>query len=155
MSGESNIIRFIKSVCTQTAVYFGNPKNDGFGGFIFDQPIEIKVRWEGKRRLRKSQFEDEFISLESIMVPTDNSLDTNSFVWLGTLEGFYKEFDKILGKTTDYQAPDVIWSTGSTIYNINSMDEVFQVRSSERVPFFKGTKFVYLRFYLDSTSYGA
>jgi len=35
----------------QTAVYWGNPQNDGAGGRTFDSPVEIDVRWEDRHEL--------------------------------------------------------------------------------------------------------
>jgi len=33
----------------QTACYWGNPEPDGFGGYTFDDPVEVKVRWTVKQ----------------------------------------------------------------------------------------------------------
>ena len=42
------IEKVAKRFCVETAVYWGNPQNDGYGGFTFDTPVEIKCRWEEK-----------------------------------------------------------------------------------------------------------
>jgi hypothetical protein len=34
--------------CKQTAVYWGLPVNDGFGGKTYQPPVEIKCRWEDR-----------------------------------------------------------------------------------------------------------
>ena len=46
-----SIQKFIEKVCVQTAVYWGNPTPDGYGGYTFDAPVEIPCRWEIKRKL--------------------------------------------------------------------------------------------------------
>ena len=40
-----NIKKFFK----QTAVYWGSPEPDGFGGWTFTDPVEVKVRWTVKQ----------------------------------------------------------------------------------------------------------
>lgn len=35
---------------TGYAVYWGNPAPDGYGGFSWDTPVELSVRWEEKAR---------------------------------------------------------------------------------------------------------
>ncbi len=39
----------IKKYLNQTAVYWGIPEPDGFGGFTFANPVEVKVRWTVKQ----------------------------------------------------------------------------------------------------------
>ena len=40
------IERFIESIAVQTAVYWGSPQNDGYGGKTYAAPVEIDVRWD-------------------------------------------------------------------------------------------------------------
>lgn len=35
----------------QTAVYWDNPTNDGYGGRTFDDPAEVDCRWEERKEL--------------------------------------------------------------------------------------------------------
>lgn len=40
-------------VCTEDAVYWGAPVEDGYGGKTFAVPVDIKTRWEKKDQLAK------------------------------------------------------------------------------------------------------
>ena len=35
----------------QKMVYWGNPQPDGYGGYTYDDPVEIKGRWEEREEL--------------------------------------------------------------------------------------------------------
>lgn len=77
------IEKFIKKVCVQDAVYWGNPVNDGRGGMTFDSARQIKCRWEDKQRIRLDDQGREFISVASILVTED--LKIQGYLWLGKL----------------------------------------------------------------------
>lgn len=78
-----SIEKFIKKVCVQTAVYWGNPQNDGFGNFIFDPAIEIKCRWEDKAQIVAGTDGIDTSSDAEVMVLED--LDYDGVLFLGTL----------------------------------------------------------------------
>lgn len=46
-----SIVNVIESMCNQAAVYWSNPKEDGYGGKTWDDPMEIFCRWEDKEQL--------------------------------------------------------------------------------------------------------
>jgi hypothetical protein len=82
------IEKVIKRFCVETCVYWGNPQNDGFGGFTFDTPVELKCRWEEKAQVDIGWFStgfpsNVFISKASVLVLYD--LDLQGYLWLGTL----------------------------------------------------------------------
>lgn len=84
-----SIERFIKTVCVQTAVYWGSPVNDGYGKFSFADPVEIPVRWEDKTEVLMSAFGMEQITDANILVTTDK--DLHGYVWLGNLSALTEE----------------------------------------------------------------
>jgi len=71
----ASIIRFVTKVCVQTAIYWGSPISDGEGGFTYADPIEIKVRWDGKTHLIRANNGEEVTSQAEIMVLQDIDLD--------------------------------------------------------------------------------
>jgi hypothetical protein len=82
------IDKFIKKVCVQTAVYWGNPRDDGYGGMVFDEPIELTppngVRWEETTQKVSDGKGNEIISKAQILVNQD--LDEQGYLFLGTLD---------------------------------------------------------------------
>ena len=82
------IEKVAKKFAVQTCVYWGSPVNDGFGGFTFADPIEIKCRWDDKHEVNIGWFSDGFPgnllqSKASVLVLQD--LDLNGYLYLGEL----------------------------------------------------------------------
>jgi len=78
-----SIPKFIKRVCVQTAVYWGNPQNDGRGGMTFDYPVEIKCRWEIKQRMHSDDHGREFLSMSEVLLTQD--VQIQGYLFLGSL----------------------------------------------------------------------
>ena len=78
---------FIKSMCVQTAVYWGNPVDDGYGGKTFDYPVEIKVRWDYKQRQVVLPDGKEINADVQVLTPED--LEVGGFLFLGELDDLY------------------------------------------------------------------
>lgn len=74
---------FISKVCVQTAVYWGNPRPDGYGGMIYDSPREIKCRWDIQERIVLGQLGLEYNQDVEILVTED--LQKHGRIWLGSL----------------------------------------------------------------------
>ena len=110
------IEKFIKTVCVQTAVYWGNPQNDGFGKMTFDDPVEIKCRWDESGRIRIDGKGKEWITNATLLVTGD--LDIHGMVWLGTLDGLY---DLYPDDDDPFQIPDT--------YEIMAKDKIPMIKS--------------------------
>ena len=80
----AGILKFIEKVCVQTAVYWSNPTDDGYGQKNFPVGDEIKVRWDGKMEVVTDKYGKEIISRAEILVQED--IDENGFMYLGSLE---------------------------------------------------------------------
>jgi hypothetical protein len=68
----------------QTAVYWGSPQPDGYGGWTFDAAIELTVRWEDRVRLYIDQQGREQQSRATVF--PDRELDEGGYLYLGTLD---------------------------------------------------------------------
>jgi len=67
----------------QTAVYWGGPENDGYGGFTWDEPVEIDVRWDEVSELVTDAKGQEVVSKAKVIVAQD--VDLNGILFLGEL----------------------------------------------------------------------
>ena len=113
------IIKIIERMCVETAVYWGNPVADGFGGIVYDEAKEIKCRWENKRDLITGTEADEpgeeLISDAQVYVLED--LQELGYLFLGTLSDLDSDTE---------EHPETI----STAY---------QIKKFEKTPAFKST----------------
>jgi len=78
------LIKFVESVCVQTAVYWGNPRSDGFGGTIYDDPVEISCRWDGSTEVITNNKGEEIVCKAQVLVTQD--LDSNGSLYLGIID---------------------------------------------------------------------
>jgi hypothetical protein len=120
------ILQFVKKVCVQDAIYWGNPVVDGFGSMSFDDPISIKVRWDERQQLVVNTEGKEELSKAAIMCPDE--LDLQGFVMLGSLE------DVADGDT--YKTPQEV-----NAQKIHAME----IKSRSITPLFRSkVKFIYV-----------
>ena len=78
--------RYITKNFKQTIVYWGNPQPDGFGGFSFDDPVEIKGRWEDRQELFIDAQGNEIRSQAVVYLAQD--VDLGGYLYLGDLDDF-------------------------------------------------------------------
>ena len=67
----------------QTAVHWGNPSSDGFGGRTFDDAVELDVRWQDRQELFVDAQGREQTSRAVVYVATD--LSVGGYLYLGEL----------------------------------------------------------------------
>ena len=75
---------FITRLCVQTAVYWGTPVEDGYGGKTFADPVEIACRWEDTLEVVSDMYGNEIIVKSAIYVTQD--VDEEGYLYLGTLD---------------------------------------------------------------------
>lgn len=102
----------------QTAVYWGNPANDGAGGRSFDDPVEISVRWEEKQELFIDASGQEVRSNAVVFVGQD--LDLGGYLALTDLDSLSSSEE------------------GDPL----TVDAAYEVRGWSKIPNLKGNKFV-------------
>jgi hypothetical protein len=73
-----------ESMLNQTAVYWGSPQSDGYGGALFAEGIEIAVRWEDKSQLYINAAGEEKVS--QAIVYTQTAIEVRGRLLFGTLD---------------------------------------------------------------------
>jgi len=86
-----SITSFIRKVAVQTVVYWGNPTNNGSGGFNFAEAVEIKCRWDDISEVITDANGREIISSAKLLVTDD--YDVEGYVYLGELSDFDSSVD--------------------------------------------------------------
>ena len=81
-----SIQSFIERVCVQTCIYWGNPQNNGTGGMTFDEPIDIKCRWEDKERLVKDHWGNEQRTRADVLLT--RPVDSQGWLCLGSITDY-------------------------------------------------------------------
>ncbi len=79
----------LKKFFNQTAVYWGSPEPDGFGGYTFVDPVEVKVRWTVKQeKFLSSQGVGNGVEeiLSRVVVLAETDVGMNGKMILGTLK---------------------------------------------------------------------
>jgi len=79
-----SIENFLTRLCKQTAVYWGNPTNNGEGGFTFDEAVEIYCRWEEGVEIMKDVNGKEKVSMAQVYLLQD--VDEQGYLYLGDLD---------------------------------------------------------------------
>lgn len=68
----------------QCAVYWASPVADGYGGFDWDDPVEINCRWEGSSRIFIASNGEQMVSRAEVF--TSQDLDEQGMLFLGELD---------------------------------------------------------------------
>jgi len=95
------IEKFLRKLSVQTAVYWGAPVNDGYGGYTYSTPVEIAVRWEGSTKVITISKGVEYVSRAEVIVNQD--VDEEGYLYLGTLLDLTEE------QKVDPQLVDGTW----------------------------------------------
>jgi hypothetical protein len=108
----SSLDQFLINSCTQTAVYWGNPVDNGMGKNSYDAPVEIKCRWEGKGQILKTwDAKGNIIEYIGVIYVTQD-LDKDGCLFLGTLDDISSDA---------YYEPEV-------------MDDAYAIKQFEKLP---------------------
>jgi hypothetical protein len=79
-----SVMGTIQRFCTQKAVYWGNPAPDGYGGYTYDNPVEIDCRWEDRKDLITDNDGNQIVSRARVFVTQD--LNEQGWLYLGDLD---------------------------------------------------------------------
>jgi len=83
------IEKFLAKISVQTAVYWGAPTSDGYGGYTYADPVEIPVRWESSTKVITTPKGTEYTSRAEVIVNQD--VDEEGYLFLGTLDDLTNE----------------------------------------------------------------
>lgn len=61
----------MRRACNQTAVYWASPTDDGYGNFVYADPVEISVRWEDSTEVITDSKGQERVSKAEVIVLQD------------------------------------------------------------------------------------
>jgi hypothetical protein len=109
------IEKLVQKFAVQTAIYWKNNGPDGFGGYNFDAPIEIKCRWDGKSEIKMTNTGQYYASAASLM--TNQEVNVDDYVCLGFLSGF----------------------SGQDISNPKAVNGAFAIIQVDKIPMVKKT----------------
>ena len=116
-----SITGFIKKVAVQSAVYWGTPVNNGYGGYTFATPRVIKCRWDDMQRIYTGQDGQQVQQKAKVLVNSTDELIVKGWLMLGTLD------DLELIDSGTYQQP----SNAIGAYQIIGVDKVPLIRSTD------------------------
>jgi len=114
-----SIVTNIERLCKQTAVYWGDPTSDGEGGYTYDDPVEVKCRWEYTKevftRIGGGNVSEQLISNAIVYVLQD--VDEQGLLFLGELDDL---------DSADEESPKEV----SSVYKIERFDKIPRLGST-------------------------
>ncbi len=120
-----SIISFISRISVQTIVYWANPVLDGFAGATYDDPIEIKGRWDDTMKVISNNRGEELIANSQII--TNSELQIEEMIYLGSLDDLMALGIELLpGKV--YPIPKQVIGA----YKIVAKDKIPLIRSNSK-----------------------
>jgi len=103
----------------QTAVYWGGPVENGYGGFTYDDdPIEISCRWTDSTQVVSDSKGNNIVCKSVVMVGQD--LDEQGMLYLGTLDDLGPDRDD----------------------NPETIEGAWRIKRFDRIPTVKGKTFL-------------
>lgn len=120
----------------ETAVYWGSPANDGYGGFVYAEPVEITCRWEDIHQVVTDAKGNEITSRALVFV--DRDVDEEGYLFKGTLEDLY----------------DLADSSSGAVDDPREFEEAFIIKRFQKIPDLKGLVFLRKAYLTPSLSFG-
>jgi len=75
---------FVQKHLVQTIVYWASPSPDGYGGYTYADPVELKARVEEVTEVIQSTMDEEIIARAAAY--TGQRLDRGGYIYVGTLD---------------------------------------------------------------------
>ena len=122
-----SITTLLTDRCTQVAVYWGSPQEDGQGGKTFADPVELYCRWEMLNQIVTDSKGVEFTSRAVVYLLQD--VDEEGYLYLGT-------YLSLFGEASSYTE----YTDGSTTIRKGIRDGMFVVDKELTATGFDGTE---------------
>ena len=81
------LLSFVNKVCVQTAVYWEASGNDGYGR-SWENPVDIKVRWDGVQKIEKDANGEEFQSEAEVLIESGRVIKVGDYLVLAALADY-------------------------------------------------------------------
>lgn len=120
----------IAGLCTDTAVYWAPLGDDGMGGMLFAEPVEIDCRWEHRVQVLTDAKGTVIGSRGSAVVTQD--VEEEGFLFHGTL-------DDLEGSEAD---------SSGIYYDPKQVEGAYEIKQFEKVPALRSTTAFYRKAYL-------
>lgn len=111
----SGIIKFIKYVCVQDAVYWAPDAPDGYGSMRYKEPVELKCRWTDTTKTIMDKTGELIVCRAKVLVIQD--LEVDGLLYLGVLK-----------ELTEEQKSNPL-----------SLDIAYTIKRVDKVPLFRST----------------
>jgi hypothetical protein len=122
-----------KYVCVQDVVYWANPVDDGQGGYTWDDPVDIKCRWDDDAKVFTDNQGNELVSQAVVAVLQE--VDINGMLCLGTIDSLVE---------AGYLTGDLTKAT--------FVPGAYQIKRVAKVPMLASTTEFYRQVYLSASS---
>lgn len=124
--------------CTDTCVYWSNPVEDGYGGKIFNDPVELDCRWENINQVVADTKGAEITSRALVFVTQD--VEEEGMLYHGTLDDLY-----------DSNATD---SSAGEVNNPMTIEGAYIIKRFQKTPSLSGDGFLRKAYLTPSLSFG-
>jgi len=138
MNKTMGIEEVIANNCSDVAVYWGNPTEDGNGGKTFADPQELACRWENINQVVVDNKGAEITSRALVFVTQD--VQEEGMLYHGTLEDLY-----------DSNATD---SSVGEVNNPMTIDGAYIIKRFQKTPSLSGDGFLRKVYLTPSLSFG-
>lgn len=117
----------LKRLCPQTAVYWGAPEPNGFGGYTYADPVEIKCRWKEAERIVGNDNEHGITTVSRAEVTVLQDLEEEGCLYLGTLGSLAEYLESSAGTYID---PKDVNAERTVVYRIRRFAKIPRLGST-------------------------
>ena len=129
-----SISKFIEKVCIQTAVYWGDPTPDGYGGKTYSDPVEIPCRWDDTLEVIKDERGEEIICKAKVLVTQD--LEEGGMLYLGTLEDLGIGGNVVMG---GLGTGNIVLAGLNKMSHPEDVEDAYEITIVKKIPMIRST----------------